>query len=289
MIKYSLLIVFFFIGLCKGVSQESLNDYKYVIVPNSFEFLNEPDKYQLNSLTKFLFEKYGFTAIMAEDVMPDDFIRNSCLALKSNVIRDRSLFNSKLQVELKNCRGQVVFTSKVGESKDKSFKTAYHIALREAFTSFETVNYTYVPNNKFLAVAQEPAVATSETKEEIEKLKAEIEQLKQAKESQVEIKETPSLPETKVVSEVKEEVATAVETSKATVTSSKLLYAQPIENGFQLVDSTPKVVYKIKKTSSPSMFIVEYPNGTLTKSGETWMLEYYQDGELKTEKLEIKF
>ena len=41
-------------------SQSNLNDYKYVIVPNKFDFLKENDQYQLNSLAAFLFEKYGF-------------------------------------------------------------------------------------------------------------------------------------------------------------------------------------------------------------------------------------
>jgi hypothetical protein len=34
-----------------------------------------------------------------------------------------------------------------------------------------------------------------------------------------------------------------------------VLYAQPIVNGFQLVNSTPKVVMKVFKTSSPTCLI----------------------------------
>jgi hypothetical protein len=37
--------------------------------------------------------------------------------------------------------------------------------------------------------------------------------------------------------------------------SQGVLYAQPIVNGFQLVNSTPKVVMKVFKTSSPTCLI----------------------------------
>ena len=45
-------------------SQVNLNDYKYVIVPKKYDFLKEADQYQINSLSKFLFNKYGFQTLM---------------------------------------------------------------------------------------------------------------------------------------------------------------------------------------------------------------------------------
>ena len=42
-------------------AQSNLNDYKYVLVPEKFDFLKSNDQYQLNSLTKFLLQKKGFT------------------------------------------------------------------------------------------------------------------------------------------------------------------------------------------------------------------------------------
>ena len=51
-------VIFLFMGIIsKSFSQKSLSDYSYVIVSEQFEFQQEKDKYQLNSLTKFLFNK----------------------------------------------------------------------------------------------------------------------------------------------------------------------------------------------------------------------------------------
>ena len=138
---YTILLVLAMSNSSKG---QSLNDYKYVIVPEKFDFLKESDKYQLNSLTKFLFEKYGFEAYLERSKgIPLDYTRNSCNVLYAEVLDDSGMINTKLRVELLDCRNNIVFTTEEGISKAKDYKEAYHAALREAFISLKEVNYTY--------------------------------------------------------------------------------------------------------------------------------------------------
>ena len=54
-----LVLVTLFIGLSIH-AQSNLNQYKYVIVPKKYEFLKEANQYQMNALTKFLFENRVF-------------------------------------------------------------------------------------------------------------------------------------------------------------------------------------------------------------------------------------
>jgi hypothetical protein len=44
--------------MLQGFSQRNVNDYKYVIVPEKFDFQKEPNQFKLNQLTKFLLKKY---------------------------------------------------------------------------------------------------------------------------------------------------------------------------------------------------------------------------------------
>lgn len=77
-----------------------------------------------------------------------------------------------------------------------------------------------------------------------------------------------------------------------TITSDlPTLYAQPIENGYQLVDATPKLVVKIFKTSQPDYFtaVSEEKNGVVFKKEGAWYFEYYENNVLKSEKITIKF
>ena len=64
-LKYILITV---LVLSSGIiiGQRSLNEYKYVTVPNKFDFLKSDDQYQLNSLTKFLLEKKVFKPCLGE-------------------------------------------------------------------------------------------------------------------------------------------------------------------------------------------------------------------------------
>ena len=136
--------ILFFLGLfTSNMIAQSLNDYKYVIVPDSYEWAREIDKYQVNSLTTFLFKKYGFNAYKVSETLPNDVNANGCNTLTADVEENATLFRTKLKVILKDCTGEVVYVSQEGSSKAKEFKKAYHEALRNAFLSIEELKYSY--------------------------------------------------------------------------------------------------------------------------------------------------
>jgi len=141
--KKLLIFTFVFIGFISSTFGQDLNSYKYVIVPSSFEFLKEPNQYQLNELTKFLFEKYGFEAYMEDEDLPMELSQNRCKALFANVKNNSGLFSTKLVVVLKDCKNNEVFISKEGTSREKDYKMAYQEALRDAFESIAALNYKY--------------------------------------------------------------------------------------------------------------------------------------------------
>ncbi|MEN2400247.1 hypothetical protein GKZ90_0010690 [Flavobacterium sp. MC2016-06] len=84
---------------------------------------------------------------------------------------------------------------------------------------------------------------------------------------------------------------TVVSTPVADVSDPNLLFAQPTENGYQLIDKTPKVVMKLLKTSRPDSFIAikEGVQGTLNAKDNQWFFEYYQNDKLVSEKVSVKF
>jgi hypothetical protein len=275
-------LVIVFLMTTSLFSQSSLNNYKYVIVPKKYGFLKSDDQFQLNSLTKFLFNKYGFEAFLEGESYPEDLMKNRCLALTTDVIKDNAFLKTKLLVELKNCNGLTVYTTQAGESREKDFNRAYSEALRGAFKEFEAMNYKYEANAN--ATEANPAETNNNTEvtKEIAQLRAELENLKQEKEAQATQIVEANVPSPKVETIVT--VAPSVGES-----NSGILYAQAIENGFQLVDSTPKVVYKIKNTSMENVFLVEGKNATLYKKDSQWVMEYYENDILKQDVLNIKF
>jgi len=277
--------------MASAFSQSNLNDYKYVIVPKGYDFLKGNNQYRLNELTKFLFEKQGFLTLMEGENYPDELIKNRCLALKSDVTKDSGLFKTKLSVELKDCNDQAVYTTQVGESREKDFGKAYNEALRDAFKSFNGMNYHYVPKqiNEVVETKEERNNNVAVV-QEIQQLKEEIKNLKQEKKTEVVEAVVPQMAEKKeAIVNVNPIEKGHVKKADVKVVSSDVLYAQPIENGFQLVDSSPKVVYKIKKTSLENVFLVEGFDGTLLNKKGQWILEYYENGSLKQKVLNIKF
>lgn len=82
-----------------------------------------------------------------------------------------------------------------------------------------------------------------------------------------------------------------IKIEKNEIINQNSLFAQPITNGFQLVDKTPKVILKMYKTSEINYFIAisEDKNGIVFKKNNEWFFEYYVSEKLISEKLSIKF
>ncbi|MCW5520140.1 hypothetical protein J1N09_09840 [Aureitalea sp. L0-47] len=129
------LFLFLFLGsfVVNVYAQKSLSDYSYVEVPRLYEFLYEEDQHQLNSLTKFLFNKYGFNAYFSDE-LPNV---KRCDGLQAEVLGKPGFIYTRITVILKDCNGNEVFISEEGQSKQKEYKKAYHDAMRKAFVSLE--------------------------------------------------------------------------------------------------------------------------------------------------------
>ena len=140
------LFLILFLTTSLGFSQ-SLNDYKYAIVPSKFEFLKEKDQFRLNTLTKLLMEKYGFIIYYDSDVLPNEVVESNCNKVYVDVKSNGNLFVTKLKVVLKDCKNAVVYTSIEGRSREKELQVAYNQALREAFSSFDKLEYKYSGNS----------------------------------------------------------------------------------------------------------------------------------------------
>ena len=303
--KHPFLALFFILIVFGSASaQEDINKYKYIVVPNTYQFLKGKDQYQVNSLTKFLFNKYGYKAYMEGVDYPADLTNNPCLALTADAEEVKGGFLiTKLQFNLKDCRGNVVATSQVGKSKDKEFKAAYHEAIREAFQTFQDFDYNYkqpviisVPMDDVEPEESTPTITMnqpSETELELERLKKEVEELK-AKKVEKEVKKDAAEQAADQIDKkamASKSIATEEKVKPETVPTEKIewLYAQPIENGFQVVDTEPKKVMILLNSGRPNMYMVEGKDAIVYKEGDEWFYSETKETGPEVKKIHLKF
>ena len=74
-------------------------------------------------------------------------------------------------------------------------------------------------------------------------------------------------------------------------TNQIFYFAQPIANGYQVVDSEPKIIMKLFNTSQKNVFMAVKGdiNGTVISKNGEWFFEYYENGKLVSELLKLKF
>lgn len=284
--KYILLLtIFLFVFQVKA--QQELNNYKYIIIPESYDFVQGKDTYQLNSLTKFLFNREGYAAYIISDSLPQDLFNNRCLALSADAEKLKSgLFKTEIQINLKDCYGKIIYTSKVGSSKQKDFGKAYTEALRNAFESFEEFEYQYKPktnNQKNENITQSqskpqvtPEVAKNEKNKEGETVSYNV--------KSVEYSETSKTNSTQ---ESKKIIQTGAEAKP--LLNENIYYAQATESGYKLVDSEPKLIMELIRTAQKNTFSVKGKDAIVFKEEGFWYYSEIVEGRTVKTLLNIKF
>ena len=264
--RHCILFSLIFIAFNTGLNAQ-LNNYKYIVVPIKFQGFKNDNQYRTSTLVKYLFASEGFNTVYG-NALPEELRENPCLGLRAELLDDSGLLATKTQLALKDCNGVQIMKSQEGKTKNKNFEQAYREAISESFGSFRGLDYAYAPEEE--TKSSEPITVSFKN----------------------DVKSLENQPDQKA----KTDGAEAGLDKKAKLESSTsegnkdVLYAQPIENGYQLVDSTPKVVYKLRSTSAPDVFLVnkDGKSGIVYKNDGKWFIEM-DDKSGKAKELNIRF
>lgn len=244
-------LVFVFILFSTVAFSQNINNYKAVIIPLKYDFLKSENQYRLATLTKLNLQKAGFVAFYSNEDIPSEY-KDRCSLLTVDVKKESGFLMTKLAVVFNDCFGKLVYQSEMGKSKLKEYESAYSEALNDAFRSINALNYKY------------------------------------------ELNQSPSKQLTQV-SPV-ESVNSSISSSATVVQDSpnsnaELLYAQATPTGYQLVDASPRVVFKLNKTSVPTLYtaIKDNRQGVLIQKENQWFFEYYENDKLFSELVRVKF
>ncbi|WP_297792648.1 hypothetical protein [uncultured Eudoraea sp.] len=280
---YCLLIIFAF----SYSLQAQLNKYKYIIVPKNFVGFKYENQYKTSTLIKYLFQQKGFDVVY-DDNLPQDLNSNRCLGLLVQLNHKSTMFATIASLTLKDCNDKDVFVTAEGKSKSKDYTLGYKEAISYAFNSFNNVSYSYKPPATRSTVKSTPVVLKEEVKEP-KAVKA-AEEKKDIGPPKINTSESNSEVVTKGSATVAAAAASQVSTVP-TMGSPEVWYAQEIPNGYQLVDSTPKIRLKVYNTSLPDIYIGVNGEikGLVYSKNSKWYFEYYIADKLQIEELAIKF
>lgn len=255
--KNVLALFFLFLMLCQHhvFGQIGVDNYKYVSVPDRFDFLKSADQYQLNALTKFLLKKNGFSVLDVSSDYPKELLKNRCLLLDVNVIKLKGFLNTKLEVQFTNCQNEIVFRSDIGVSKIKDFKKGYHEALRKAFVSIAELNYSYKAAASSIQLEQTPEVAAVEV--------------------------APPPAPSKAMKELLPPPPPPV--SKQDLSQVKI---RPSDFGFTVIhEPSGKVLHTLHATLYEGVFIIDNLPGIAYKRGNRWVREFVVNQKIVIEPL----
>lgn len=257
-------ILFLMLFIASYSFSQTVNDYKAVIIPMKYDFQKSDNQFRLQTLTKVDLQKAGFQAFYTTESMPSEF-NDRCDLLYIDVKKENAFLVTKLYITFKDCFGTIIFQSAIGKSREKEFDLAYSDAINEAFISVYALQYKYNGTKAGSKSAVVPAVPAP-------------------------VAPAATIPTVVVpVAAAANKEVNDLKTSQNN--SADLLYAQPTSYGYQLIDSEPKVVMKVYKTSNPASYMAAKGSvqGVLVSKDNQWFFEYYQGDKLISEKINVKF
>ena len=262
-------------GLSLAQAQSELNAYKYLIVPTRYENFRQSNQYNTSTLTKYHLTQMGYPAVY-DNGLPKDLRVDPCLGLMLSLAEEASMFRTQIKFVFTDCEGRVVYQTREGASKSKDFQEIYKEAIPDALRSLMSMTYAYQPREG--AVEAAPAESQEVVSDETEQAAPE------------ETEEAAPAESQEVVPDEPEEAAPTESTEL--LKASGILYAHPIANGYQLVDSTPAVRMILLNSSRPDNYLVMVngtAKGTVFKEGDTWWHEYIEGNVIFKKELQVKF
>ncbi len=133
--KFLLLMLFVCLGI--GTNAQGLSK-KYIQIKEVYDFQDKFNEYRVNSYLKHQLEEAGYTVFYENQELPQEVKADPCKMLKCNVVRDKSMLATKLQITLVNCKNETVFTAN-GESREKKRSKSHVDAIKNAL-KFSVLN-----------------------------------------------------------------------------------------------------------------------------------------------------
>ena len=138
-------LVFVFVLFTSFCFGQNINNYKAVIVPLKFDFIRTNNQYRLCTISKANLISAGFVVFYANEILPKEY-NDQCELLYYDIVKENAFLATQFHIELKDCRGNLIYKSERGYTKEKDTELAYASALNKAFVSLNNLHYKYDKN-----------------------------------------------------------------------------------------------------------------------------------------------
>ena len=210
---------------------------------------------------------------------PKDLSEDRRLLLDVSVEKLKGFLKTKLEVQFRNCRSEIIYKSEIGTSKQKDFQKAYHEALRSAFESVAALEYRYEARQSSVVAKDTSPILSAKAPASVEM---------SAPNKVPPVPEVPVVSSAAVVTSVPPPAPKAPKTPKVVVSQDEknTILVKATNYGFKVLDVvSDKVLYTLHATIYDGVFIIDNKPGIAYQRGNRWVREYVSDSKIVIEPL----
>ena len=199
--------------------------------------------------------------------------------LDVSVEKLKGFLKTKLEVQFRNCRSEIIYKSEIGTSKQKDFQKAYHEALRSAFESVAALEYRYEARQSSVVAKDTSPILSAKAPASVEM---------SAPNKVPPVPEVPVVSSAAVVTSVPPPAPKAPKTPKVVVSQDEknTILVKATNYGFKVLDVvSDKVLYTLHATIYDGVFIIDNKPGIAYQRGNRWVREYVSDSKIVIEPL----
>ncbi len=101
-----------------------------ILISNKYEFQKQKNSFNINNMLKAILVSNNYQVYFEDEVLPIEVAQNACDVLTGVLVDKSNMFVTKVKLQLKDCRNNVVYETAEVKSREKDIQTAYIEVIR---------------------------------------------------------------------------------------------------------------------------------------------------------------
>lgn len=101
-----------------------------IVISSKYDFQDEKNSYNINNMLKAILVSNNYQVYFDDETLPAEIAQDRCNALTGVLINKSNMFLTKVKLQIKDCKNNLLFETVEVKSKEKDYQAGYIEVIR---------------------------------------------------------------------------------------------------------------------------------------------------------------